>query len=257
MAVSPALPPLALVYHGVDDVPLRRDPYGLFVAPRDLRRHISRLRSWGYRLVTFGRLATLAIEGRADGHAALTFDDGLADNLHVLAPLLEAVAADATVFVVSGWLGRPHPNAPDARILEADELATLAAVPGVEIGSHSALHENLAALSRDEAERDLALSKRELEEITGAPIEVAAYPFGLATVETAEACRRAGYRAACRISGQGSWSDPFDLPRQDMDNGSTMLALRLKRDGRYEPLMRRWPARTARSLVRRARMVAR
>src|SRR5918996_5371096 len=223
MAVLPALPPLALVYHGVDDVPLRRDPYGLFVAPRDVRRHISRLRSWGYSLVTFGRLATLADERRAHGHAALTFDDGLADNLHVLAPLLDELAAEATVFVVSGWLGRPHPNAPRARILETDELAALAAAPGVEIGSHSVRHDNLAALSRDEAERDLARSKQELEEITGAPVDVAAYPFGLATAETAEACRRAGYRAACRISGEGSWSDPYNLPRQGMDNGSTML----------------------------------
>src|SRR6266540_5794190 len=111
MAVSETLPPLALVYHGLADVPLRRDAHGLFVAPGDFRRHVGRLRSWGYRLVTFGRLAELAAGGGAAGHAALTFDDGLADNLHVLAPLLAELEAPATVFVVSGWLGGAHPEA--------------------------------------------------------------------------------------------------------------------------------------------------
>lgn len=256
MAGSASLPPLTLVYHGVADVPLRRDSHGLFVGPRDLRRHIGRLQEWGYRLVTFGRLAQLVEEGDAAGHAALTFDDGLADNLHVLAPLLAELEAEATVFVVSGWLGRAHPDAPWARILDPDELVALAAAPGVEIGSHSATHANLAALSRGDAESELASSKRALEQIARVTIEVAAYPFGLATAATAEACRRAGYRAACRTSGEGAWSDPFNLPRQDMDNGSTMLGLRLKRDDRYEPLMRIWPARVARGLMRQARMVA-
>src|SRR5919108_3968307 len=103
MAGSRPLPPLALVYHGIADVPLRRDPKGLFVAPADFRRHVDRLRSWGYSLVTFGRLAALAADGDAGGHAALTFDDGFADNLHVAAPLLEELDAEATVFMVSRW----------------------------------------------------------------------------------------------------------------------------------------------------------
>jgi hypothetical protein len=43
----------------------------------------------------------------------------------------------------------------------------------------------------------------------------------------------------------------LDIPRQDITNASTMLGLRLKRDDRYEPLMRRLPFRAARSLRRR------
>jgi peptidoglycan/xylan/chitin deacetylase (PgdA/CDA1 family) len=207
MAVSVSLPPLALVYHGVADVPLRRDPHGLFVAPRDLRRQIERLRTWGYRLVTFGRLAALAGEGDASGHAALTFDDGLADNLHVLTPLLRELDAAATVFVVSGWLGGVHPEARWARLLDAAEVRELAAA-GFEIGSHSSTHADLAALDEEAAYDELASSKRVLEDVTGTPVDVAAYPFGRATVLTAAACRRAGYRAACRTSGAGAWSDP-------------------------------------------------
>ena len=116
------LPPLALVYHGVADVPLSRDPEGLFVRPRDLRRHVARLREWGYRLVTFGDLAAEVARSGGEGHAAITFDDGFVDNLETAAPLLAELEVPATVFVVSGWLGRAHPSAPWTKVVSADEL---------------------------------------------------------------------------------------------------------------------------------------
>ena len=140
-----SLPPLALAYHAVGDVPLRDDPHGLFVRAEDLRLHIAKLREWGYRLVSFGQLAALAAENEAGGHAALTFDDGFVDNLDTLAPLLAELAAPATVFVVSGWLGKPHRSAPWTRVVSAEELRALH-VLGVEIGAHSVTHPDLSRL---------------------------------------------------------------------------------------------------------------
>ena len=250
MARGP-LPPLALVYHGVAKVPLGQDPDALFVAPADLRRQIARLREWGYRLVSFGELAEEVAGGGGPGCAALTFDDGLVDNLETLAPLLAELEVPATVFVVSGWLGKPHPAATWTRILTAEELRALRAA-GLEIGAHSVTHPDLSVLSYEQARDELADCKRQLEEVLEEPLEVAAYPFGRATEETARACRDVGFRAACAATGRGNWADPYLLPRQDMENGSTLLGLRLKRDGRYEDLMRFRAARAARRVVRRA-----
>ena len=250
MARGP-LPPLALAYHGVAEVPLDRDPDALFVAPTDLRRQIARLEEWGYRLVSFGDLAAEVSRGGGSGSAALTFDDGLVDNLERLAPLLAEAGVPATVFVVSGWLGQPHPAATWTRILTAEELRELRAA-GVEIGAHSVTHPDLSALTYEQARDELADGKRQLEAVLQEPVEVAAYPFGRATEETASACREVGFRAACVAMGRGDWGDPYLLPRQDMENGSTLLGLRLKRSGRYEPLMRFAPARAARRLARRA-----
>jgi peptidoglycan/xylan/chitin deacetylase (PgdA/CDA1 family) len=243
------LPPLALAYHGVADVPRRRDPHGLFVAPHALRRHIERLRAWGYELVTFGALAARAAAGDARGQAALTFDDGLADNLDALAPLAaEGVAA--TIFVVSGWLEQPYPPAPWTRMLTHAELQELASVPAIEIGAHSATHPDLSRLDYAAAHRELREGKTHLEELLGIPIETAAYPYGRATEETARAARDAGFRAACVAGGRGRWEHPYLLPRQDMENGSSLLGLRLKRAGKYEMLMRHAPARAVRRLSR-------
>jgi peptidoglycan/xylan/chitin deacetylase (PgdA/CDA1 family) len=247
-----AFRPLALAYHGIADVARRRDPSGLFVCPDDLRRHIDRLRAWGYELVSFRELADRVRRGFADGAAALTFDDGVVDNLETLAPILRETDATATVFVVSEWLGRPYPWATWTRILNADELNQLAD-EGIEIGSHTASHPDLATLAYDEALDELQRSKSRLEELLERPVTTAAYPYGRASAAAVEACRDAGYVAACRATGAGRWDDPHQLPRQDMDNGCSVFGLRLKRDDLYEPLMRLRPARAARRLVRSAR----
>ena len=67
-------------------------------------------------------LARRLAEGRAAASAALTFDDGFANNLETLAPVLAQLDATATAFVVTGWLGREPPEASGFRILREDEL---------------------------------------------------------------------------------------------------------------------------------------
>lgn len=250
------LPPLALAYHSVDARPLREDPFGLCTSERRLERHIRRLVAWGYELVTLGELVDRVLDDGGRDLAALTFDDGFADNLHALVPLLHAHGARATVFVVSGWLGERHPQPPYSPILTAGELRRLAA-EGVEIGSHTVTHPDLSALGYDEELAELATSKNQLEALLDASVDVVAYPYGKANATTLAACAAAGYRAGCRISGNGTWDDPFNIPRQDMDNGATLLGLRLKREDRYEPLVRtgvgRMPVRAIRSARRWAR----
>jgi len=243
-------PPLALVYHAVGEVSPTRDPHGLFVEPRDLRWQLERLISWGYETVTFGELARKASTGTADGYVALTFDDGYVDNLDVLVPLLNDYSATATVFVVSGWLGRAHPVTPWQRILTKEEVKELHR-SGVEIGSHTRTHPDLTTLPFARALDEWTASKDELEDATGAPVTVAAYPYGNAGPDAVHACREAGYSAAGRTSGNGAWNKPHDLPRQDMDAWSTRLGLWLKRHDRYESLMNFKGARAVRLLSRK------
>lgn len=246
------LPPLALAYHGVAEEPAGPDPHGLIVTAGDLTRHVQTLLDWGYELTTFGNLAALAFAGEGTGRAALTFDDGLLDNLGVLAPLLDRLGVPATVFVVPGWMGKPHPDVPWTRVMNEREVAALAA-QGVEIGGHSMTHCDLTKLDFDGALREWSLCKASLEDLTGGTVSVASHPYGRATPETRRACRAAGFEAACRAGGRGSWEDLFDLPRQDMDSGAGLFGLRLKRQNRYEGLMRLPPVRIARTLGRRAR----
>lgn len=244
------LPPLALAYHGVADVAPAADPHRLFVRPQDLERQVRTLRRWGYRLVPFGELAERAAAGggAAAGLAALSFDDGFADNLGQLAPLLAQLQAPATVFVAPGLLGRPHPDHPAARCLTRQELVELGSQ--VEIGSHTVRHLDLTSLSPAEQLRELRDSRDVLEQLLQRPVDAIAYPYGRADQVTVQAAREAGYRTGCRTTGRGCWDLPLELPRQDMGNGDSLLGLRLKARSRYEPLMRWLPARAVRRGLR-------
>jgi peptidoglycan/xylan/chitin deacetylase (PgdA/CDA1 family) len=240
------------VYHGIADVARHQPGSSLFVGPREFERQVLKLRRWGYELVTCRQQLERARQGRASGTASLSFDDGLADNYTTLRPVLHRLRVPATVFVVSSWLGGQHPVATSAPILTIEELRALHKA-GVEVGGHTVNHPDLTRLALDEAEAELQTCRLQLEDLLQAPIEVAAYPFGSANFAVRDACRSAGYAGAFRAGGHGSWSDPWDLPRQDMNRGSGILGLRLKREGRYEPLMRRAPARLARRIDRLAR----
>lgn len=250
-----SLHPLALAYHGVATVPLRQDTASLFVRPDSLRRHIRQVRRWGYELVSFGELARRAGEGGAEGACALTFDDGFSDNLDRLVPVLEEEGATATVFVVSSWLGEQHPDAPWARILTADEVRRLAASP-IEIGSHSHTHRDLTSIGPAAVTEDFRTSKDVLEDILQQPVTVAAYPYGYADAATGAACAEAGFTAACRNSGMGSWSDPMHLPREDVHNFSGRIGFHLKGLGLYERTMTHRAPRLVRSVTRRLRSAA-
>lgn len=242
--------PLALVYHGVAEVRLAVDPHALFVSPRRLRAHIRTLKRWGYRFSTFGELAKrVALDG-GEATVALTFDDGLEDNLIGLVPVLEEEAVPASVFVVSGWLGQRHPDAPGSRIMTAEQLRALSE-KGVEIGAHTVTHPDLTSVSFEEALEEMRRSRADLSAITGTDITSLAYPYGRADEKTIKAAAAAGFRAACRVSGEGSWEEPLNLPRQDMGNSSGYIGLLLKRQGLYAAFVRTLTGRALRRVRRK------
>ena len=222
------------------------------VRPEALDRMIRTLIRWRYRFVTFGELASAAGADDASGLVALTFDDGFAGCATYLPAILARHDARATVFVVSGWLGLAHRDAPWAQIVSADDVRLMHR-SGIEIGSHGETHVRLDELPYHEALRELETSKQTLEALVEDEVSVAAYPFGAASNETRAACQAAGYHAACRFRGAGGWTDPFDLPRQPVGLGTSWLALRLKRDDRYEALRGLRPAKSLRHIHRNVR----
>lgn len=93
----------------------------------------------------------------------------------------------------------PASLASRGRPLTAAELARLATLPGIEIGSHTVSHPSLAALPEAEQLREMTESRTRLESLLGRPVRLLAYPFGKAadvSAATRRLARRAGYQAA-------------------------------------------------------------
>lgn len=91
---------LIFLYHRVNES--ERDPQLLAVSPENFRAHVEVLKQ-GTRLMPLAELVDSIEQGRVpERAAAITFDDGYADNLEHAAPILRAFDAPATVFATTG-----------------------------------------------------------------------------------------------------------------------------------------------------------
>lgn len=226
-------PPFVLCYHGVG-APPAVGGHGLLLPAELLERHLDLIAARGYRTLHVSRLWD-RVESGADGggHGALTIDDGLATATARMAEILLRRGMTATVYVATGLLGRPHPDLPDARIVDRSELLELAAA-GFEIGAHSVEHTDLRTVSYTAALDELRRSKETLEDMLGRAVTTMAYPFGSFDARTAAAAGEAGYRTACGCSGPAPWR-ALSLPREPVYPSTTPLRLGLKVAGLYGP----------------------
>ncbi|MBL7222561.1 MAG: polysaccharide deacetylase family protein [Candidatus Brocadiae bacterium] len=103
----PVVPPgraLVLRYHRVGGTP--EEPVPLGVSPEEFDAQLRFLRARCH-VVSPSELVTALGEGRplAPGTAAITFDDGYADNFTTAFPLLQEHGLPAAFFVTTGWIG--------------------------------------------------------------------------------------------------------------------------------------------------------
>lgn len=115
---------------------------------------------------------------------ALTFDDGLASIATEAAPLLAHHGFPATVFVVSGEVGRNNQwrgvgdlGIPKQRLLDWDELLQLQA-QGFTVGAHTRHHPRLTSCSQQEQLDEIAGSAEEIARAIGVRPAAFAYPYG-------------------------------------------------------------------------------
>lgn len=241
-----------LAYHGVGTLPHGLDPHGMQMPPERLRRHVEILRRRGYRCVAQAELARLLAAGRAQGACSLTFDDGLADNLTTLLPILEELELPATVYACPGLLGEPYPfAAPEAglRFLTEEELRRLAAHPLVEIGSHTRHHTALDDATAEAAEEEMRASRTDLERLVDAEVLSFAYPNCGYSPACPEAARRAGYTSAVTCGARGGLT-PFELERVSPNPVEGRLTFELRLRGLFYRVRDVPPARLARRALR-------
>jgi peptidoglycan/xylan/chitin deacetylase (PgdA/CDA1 family) len=97
-------PALILLYHRVAES--GSDPWFLSVTPQHFAEHLEVIRKRAYP-VSLKQLAEALKNGkRSPRSIAITFDDGYTNSLHRAKPLLERYDIPATVFVISGYVGK-------------------------------------------------------------------------------------------------------------------------------------------------------
>jgi peptidoglycan/xylan/chitin deacetylase (PgdA/CDA1 family) len=234
-----------LMYHGIsNDVETQRSAYfRTRTAPATFERQMNWLRDQGYCGVGLSEgLAALCPQPTTDAHirrVVITFDDGLRDFATAAFPILQAVGFGATVFVSTSYVGGRFMTGQPC--LSAREIKDLSAA-GIEFGSHTATHPQLASLSAPEIEQELVTSRNALEAIVKRQVTTFSYPYRFpaqdrAFVEVMVAMLdRAGYRAGVTttIGRASSRQQPLllsRLPINDCDDESLFAA---KVEGGYD-----------------------
>jgi peptidoglycan/xylan/chitin deacetylase (PgdA/CDA1 family) len=243
-----------LGYHGIARSPLWHDVHRLSLSPKRFRTQLELLIDAGFEFITVAELARLADGGTPPpGYAAISFDDGMRNNLTVALPILQEYGLRATVYVTIGYLGGISPwigPKTDNRMLSEEEVRDLVGA-GWELGAHTMTHPDLSTLDYEDCRREIEDSKTALESIGAVAVETLAYPFGFYDSTVIEAARDSGLLAAV-TTGSGSWA-PYELTRAMISALDPISVVLLKLTDRYEPLLQLPPASLLRRVSKQAR----
>ena len=178
-----------LTYHYIRVNPDARDRMGfaLSVTPTDFAAQMNWLARSGYHTITTEDLHAYlsGVRGLPSKPVILTFDDGYADFYTTALPILRTHDFRADLYVVSGFVGRPG-YLSAAQVRESDRS-------GIEIGSHTVTHADLARTSAGGVRTELVDSRRYLEALLGHPVYSFCYPSGKFTGAVAYQVAAAGY----------------------------------------------------------------
>jgi peptidoglycan/xylan/chitin deacetylase (PgdA/CDA1 family) len=171
----------------------------------------------------------------------ITFDDGYRDTLENAVPVLERFGFTATVFVVTGQVGRTNSwdegVSVQVPLMDWNQLGELVD-RGFSIGSHTVTHRALTRLSEGEISYELTESRRMLEERLGVDVRTFCYPWGEWAPHIRDAVAEAGYWAACDDVG-GTTNEQFVLARADPTYWLALLTPLVRSSKLYFDLQRR------------------
>ena len=217
-----------LGYHRiVEDLP----PYDrcwLCMSRRQFEQQMRWFARLGYRTLSLEEAGTRLMRGERipPRHFVITFDDGYVDTLTIAAPVLRAFGFTATVFVVTGLVGRQ--NIWDdhqtclAPLMSWKQIHQWAEM-GFSVGSHTMSHPHLSRVPLSDARTELVTSRQTLEQHLGRPIQTLCYPYGDWSEEVRWLVPEAGYSVACNDVGRREHG-PYILARTDPRCWPTSLA---------------------------------
>jgi len=105
-------------------------------------------------------------------------------------------------------------------LLSPEQIASSAASPLFDIGSHSVTHPLFSAMSPTAQRDEIEKSKSQLGKLLGRPVGSFAFPYGNYTAETPAILREAGFACAC-CTKSGTVqpnTDSYELPRVQVDD---------------------------------------
>jgi peptidoglycan/xylan/chitin deacetylase (PgdA/CDA1 family) len=197
-----------LMYHYVRTVDRTKDNlgYGLSVTPEDFAAQMAWLSENGFQTVKLNDYCTGSVTVAKP--IILTFDDGYEDMYTNALPILQKYNFIGTFFIVNNFTGRNN-------YLTQDQINLMQSA-GMELGSHTLDHKNLADLAEVQQKNEIENSQQ------ASP--VFAYPTGNYNAITLKLVSKAGYSCAVTVNPGISNTNSylFQLPRLRISGGMSL-----------------------------------
>jgi len=186
------------------------------VSPKMFESQMEYLRRGKYSIVSFEDLENHISFGHPlpPRPFIISFDDGYADTFTRAFPILKRFGFTATVFLVSGYIGK---NAEWDGCKKGELLPLMTRenihemlTDGFQFGSHTRTHKKLIDLSEEAAREEIEKSKQDLENLIQRPVRSFSYPYGDFNKKIIEMVKMAGYGTA-RTVVQGNIHFEEDL----------------------------------------------
>jgi peptidoglycan/xylan/chitin deacetylase (PgdA/CDA1 family) len=229
-----------LMYHGVAGKVSDRHPYfETNISPAMFARHMDFLADRGYAALSIDE--ALAGTGNRQKVVVITFDDGYRNFYTDAFPVLRNHGFTATVFVISSFTGDQRIAKNGCEYMTWDEVRTVRS-NRITIGSHTLTHPQLDEMQPSEIRAELSISKREIEQQLGTPVESFAYPYAFPEQNTSfvrmlkSLLQEEGYRVGVStvIGTACRGNDPFFLPRIPVNSHDDLQFLEAKLNGGYD-----------------------
>ncbi len=232
--------PRILMYHMIRDAIPGKKFNSLRVSPEDFEIQIKYLYDNGWHSYTMEE----AIRQKKNlplKSVVITFDDGYQDNLTNALPILKKYGFKATIYLVndrhdrdwSGYRKAKNEGAglKDETKLSDHEVKELLDSGLIEIGAHTLTHANLKNLDEVESQKEICVSKNQIEAQFQTACQSFAYPFGLYGPKEVKIVSDCGYSNAVTtkvgIADLNS-CDLFEIPRVTVSGKDNFLAFCLK-----------------------------
>ena len=226
-----------IYYHRIVESLDEAGKHGIYVTAKQFDKHLNYLKRNNFRTITFEEALELKKNRYEGKYVIISFDDGYEDNYRLAFPILKKYGFKAIIFLVTGleynsWDSKS--NEPKLQMMNKEQILEMQDY-GIEFGSHTLSHSDLTKISNEEAKKELAESKKILEEKLGREIKSFAYPYGNCNEEVKKIAREAGYKLVYATDNAplGLHEDLFQIRRIGIFPNTTVNGLSRKVKGNY------------------------
>lgn len=218
--IRPEVP--ILCYHQIRDwKPTDSKTARDYIVPVEkFKDQIKSLADSGYQAILPDQLYDYLAYGKAlpSKPMMITFDDTRLDQYTIAVPELNKYGFKGVFFIMTVSLGKPG-------YMSKEQVKQLSN-EGQLIGSHTYDHKNAKTYSDKDWEEQVAKPSKQLQMITGKPVEYFAYPFGLWNKEAIAGLKKFGFKSVFQLSVKRDDADPLYTIRRIIVtgnwNGATM-----------------------------------